>query len=144
MNPIPANLAIEDELSEAVLRRIIEHTGRGYAIGTAYGRSGFGYLKSTIGGWNRAAAGVPFVLLTDLDDFECPMALIEDWLAVPRSANLIFRVAVREVEAWLLADHTNFSRFLGVQETALPNDVEARFGILERLNIVRQRGLLDS
>jgi hypothetical protein len=125
MNPIPVNLAIEDELSETVLRRIIAHTGRGYAIGTAYGRGGFGYLKRTIHGWNRAAAGVPFVLLTDLDELECPMALIEDWLTVPRHANLIFRVAVREVEAWLLADGTNFSRFLRVQEGALPKDVEA-------------------
>jgi len=34
-------------------------------------------------------------------------------------------VAVREVEAWLLADGTNFSRFLRVQEGALPKDVEA-------------------
>jgi len=53
MNPIPVNLAIEDELSETVLHRIIAHTGRGYAIGTAYGRGGFGYLKRTIHGWNR-------------------------------------------------------------------------------------------
>jgi len=124
MSPIPINLAIEDDLSEAVLRRLISHADRGYAIGTAYGRTGYGYLKRTVGGWNRAAAGIPFVLLTDLDSYECPMALIDDWLAVPKRPNLIFRVAVREVEAWLLADRTNFSRFLGIEESAMPPDVE--------------------
>ena len=124
MSPIPVNLAVEDELSEAVIRRLLSHSARGYAIGTAYGKNGFGYLRKTITGWNRAAAGTPFILLTDLDQHECPTALIESWLPVARHPNLIFRVAVREVESWLLADRTNFSGFLGVRHTAMPSPVE--------------------
>ena len=101
---IPVNLATEDELSEAVLRRLLDHADRGYAIGTAYGRRGFGYLRRTITGWNRAAQFVPFIVLTDLDRRPCPTELIEDWLREARHPNLLLRVAVREVEAWLLAD----------------------------------------
>ena len=124
MRPIPVSLAVEDDLSDGVLRRVLSHVDRTYAVGTTYGKNGFGYLKSTVHGWNRAAVGKPFVLLTDLDSYACPTALIHDWLRDPLNPNLIFRVAVREVEAWLLADRENFSRFLRVRESAMPNDVE--------------------
>lgn len=71
MNHIPVNLAVEDELSEAVLRRLLTEANRGFIVGTVYGRSGYGYLRRTIAGWNRAAKGVPTVVLTDLDNEEC-------------------------------------------------------------------------
>jgi hypothetical protein len=99
MSTIPVNLAVEDELSDEVLRRLLQYTGRAYHIGATYGRSGFGYLRSTIRGWNRAARGVPFIVLTDLDTHTCPPILIRDWLAEPLNPNLLLRVAVREVEA---------------------------------------------
>lgn len=121
---IPVNLATEDELSEAVLRRLLDHADRGYRIGTAYGRRGFGYLRSTINSWNRAARFVPFIALTDLDQRSCPTALIEDWLTEPMHPNLLLRVAVREVEAWLLADRSNLARYLRVAEKYIPVAVD--------------------
>ena len=88
---IPVNLATEDELSEAVLRRLLDHADRGYAVGTAYGRRGFGYLRwGTIAGWNRAARFVPFVVLTDLDLRPCPAELIDDWLTEPLAPESFF------------------------------------------------------
>lgn len=120
MSPIPVNLAIEDELSESVLRTLLHHVNREYFVGTAYGRQGFGYLRKTVAGWNIGAKGQPFVLLTDLDDYACPLALIQAWLNVPVHPNLVFRVAVREVEAWLLADRTNIARFLSVRQEMVP------------------------
>jgi hypothetical protein len=117
---IPVNLATEDELSEAVLRRLLDHADRGYAVGTAYGRRGFGYLRNTITSWNRAARFVPFVVLTDLDLRLCPAELINEWLAEPRHPNLLLRVAVREVESWLLADRSNLAQYLRVSEKWIP------------------------
>ncbi len=114
MNPIPVNLAVEDPLSEAVLRRLLAGVAGKYAIGTVYGHTGFGYLRKTVRGWNHAARGVPFVLLTDLDKYSCPPELLQDWLNQPQHPSLLFRVAVREVEAWLLADRNNIAAFLGV------------------------------
>lgn len=122
MPSIPINLAVEDVLSEVVVRTILARSGREYHVGTAYGRTGFGYLRSTIFGWNAAAKGVPFMLLTDLDKYGCPAELISDWLNVPKHPNLMFRVAVREVESWLLADRGNLSRFLSVPVALIPLD----------------------
>lgn len=119
MSPIPIDLATEDELSEVTLLRIVAEVNR-YAIGTAYRRGGFGYLQRTIGGWNSAARGKPFIVLTDLDAHECPLRLISNWLHVERHPNLLFRIAVREVESWLLADCENLSEFLGVSSTLIP------------------------
>jgi len=116
MPVIPVNLAVEDELSDVVLRRILTYLNRGYAVGVTYGRTGFGYLRSTIRGWNRAARGRPFIVLTDLDTYPCPPALIQNWLDGPQSPNLLLRVAVREVESWLLADRENLSRYLRVPD----------------------------
>jgi hypothetical protein len=121
---IPINLAIEDELSGAVLRRLLRHANRDYHVGNAYGRGGNGYLRKTIAGWNSAARGRPFIVLTDLDNFDCAPTLIKDWLGVPRHNNLLFRVAVREVEAWLLADITNLPRFLNISPSRMPGNPE--------------------
>ena len=90
----------------------------------AYGRGGFGYLRKTVFGWNEGARGTPFVLLTDLDRHACAPALIREWLHVPIHPNLLFRVAVREVETWLLADRVNIARFLVVPEARIPHEFD--------------------
>jgi len=119
MTHIPVNLATEDELSELTILSILAKIKR-YAVGTSYRRGGFGYLRRTIHGWNSAAKGVPFIVLTDLDIHKCPSELINDWLPVGKHPNLIFRVAVREVESWLLADPLNLAEFLSVSERLIP------------------------
>ncbi|HZQ91362.1 MAG TPA: hypothetical protein VFA60_06190 [Terriglobales bacterium] len=123
--PIPANLAVEDALSESVISRVLAFVDRDYAVRTIYSRGGYGYLKKNIGGFNNAAKSVPYIILTDLNSYGCPPELIEDWLRAPLSANLILRVAIREVEAWLLADRQAASRFLGVGLAAIPGDPES-------------------
>jgi len=121
MSPIPVHLAVEDDLSELVIRRLLIDTGRDYSVGNVFGRGGFGYLRSTARNWNAAAAaGTPILLLTDLDHHPCPSGLIEDWLDVEPHANLVFRVAVREVESWLLADREGFAEFLGISDAVIP------------------------
>ena len=117
---IPIHLAVEDDLSEKVLRRLLTDSRRPFQIGSVINRGGFGYLKSKIDGFNKSAKGLPFLVLTDLDQQVCPSALIEDWLGKPINPNLIFRVAVREVEAWILGDRENFSSFLGISADKFP------------------------
>jgi hypothetical protein len=77
-------------------------------------------LKKTIKGWNGAAKSIPFAVLTDLDKYSCPAELIAEWLTVPKHPNLLIRVAVREVESWLLADQRSMSGFLGISQNVLP------------------------
>jgi len=120
VDPIPVHLAVEDELSETVLRAILDQSGRVYSVGTCFRRRGSGYLRKRIGGFNSAAKHTPFVLLTDLDDAECAPKLVEEWLTRGKHHNLIFRVAIREVEAWVLAHRSAFASFLGISQEKVP------------------------
>lgn len=138
MPPVPVNLAVEDELSEAVLRRILDQSGRAYSVGTCYRKGGYGYLRKLIRGFNNAAKGTPFVVLTDLDEAECPSRLIQDWLGIPKHENLLFRIAVREVEAWVLADRAAFARFIGVRLNLVPDEPDQIHNTKEALiSVVR-------
>jgi hypothetical protein len=119
-NIIPVNLAIEDLLSEAVLRGLLQQSGKPYAVGACFSSRGFGYLKKKLEGFNHAAKGTPFLVLTDLDQTECAPVLIREWLPYPPERNLLFRVAVKAVEAWLLADRKAFPKFLRVSEHLMP------------------------
>lgn len=123
--PIPLNLAVEDPVTESLFGRIFGRIATRYAIRTIYNIGGYGYLKNRINGFNRAARGVPFLIGTDLDQYECPAALITDWMNFPKHHNLIIRVAVREAEAWVLADKENLAEFLGIRASLVPENVEA-------------------
>lgn len=121
MSSIPVHLAIEDDLSEVVVRKLLSQTGRGYFVGSVFGAAGFGYLKKRANKFNAAAAaGTPIILLTDLDNYQCPSDLIANWLDSEPHTNLIFRIAVREVESWLLADREGFADFLRISSVLMP------------------------
>jgi hypothetical protein len=115
---------VEDELSEAVAHRLLAVSRRRYAVRTCHSRGGFGYLKRQIRGFNKAARGTPFLVLTDLDKSPCPPTLVSEWLDVPMHPNLLLRVAVREVEAWLLADTEAFAKFAGLPISSVPTRPE--------------------
>ena len=115
--------AVEGLVDEAVLRRIVEQAGG--ETGTVYGHRGKTYLRRRISGFNQAARYSPWVVLVDLDeDAECAPTLRAEWLPDPASG-LCFRVAIREVEAWLLADAETLAHFLSVARRAVPDDPES-------------------
>lgn len=118
------NIAFEDELSEFVISRLLESFDNKFTICNSYNGRGFGYLRTNIRGFNEACTSIPFLVLTDLDNNNCPSYLINSWLNVPQHPNLIFRVAVREVEAWLLGDEVGFSRFSRAPIGAIPKNPE--------------------
>jgi hypothetical protein len=122
--PVPINLVVEDSLSEATLRKILDHTKRRFILGTVYGRCGNAYIRQRLKGFNYAARRSNYVVLVDLDRGECAPALIENWLPAPKSANLVLRVAVREVEAWLIAHRQGLAAFLGIAEQLVPVQAE--------------------
>lgn len=113
----------EDALSEAVIDRIIQFVGVDIEVITRMRKNGIGYLKSKFPELVRLARSVPVLMLVDLDRKECAPTLLKDWvqdLALPDG--LLFRVAVREVEAWLLADHEAFAEFAGTPAEQLPEN----------------------
>lgn len=118
---VSVTLAVEDVLSEAVGRKLIAIASPDLIVDQVIGKQGFGFLKSKVGALNNAAHnGVVSVVIADLDSGECPDKLRRDWLRGAIHHNLLFRVAVREVESWLLADHQGFAKFFGVPEGRIP------------------------
>lgn len=57
------------------------------------------------------------LILTDLDKAHCPLTLLADWLGPERAApeNMLLRIAVREAEAWVLADHEAVRKLIGAK-----------------------------
>jgi hypothetical protein len=54
------------------------------------------------------------MVLTDLDRANCLVEFRDQWLAArPLPASLVFRIAVREVESWVLADHHAMRELVG-------------------------------
>ncbi len=88
--------------------------------GPMYGKNGKPDLLRRVLGYNSAAVNSPWVVLVDLDhDAACAPPFCERWL--PNPARLMcFRVAVREVESWLLADRESLARFLRVPVARIP------------------------
>jgi hypothetical protein len=119
------NIAYEDELSKVAMEKILSHCGN-FSVATSMGGRGFGYLKTKVKSFNKAACpNIPFFILTDLDSCSCPNALITSWLSPSvKSKFLIFRVAVREIESWILADRTGVSRLLTINIGRVPELVD--------------------
>ncbi len=120
MNAIPITLAVEDELSNVVARKVLTAVGR-YSVVATYGRQGNTFLKKKLKAYNSAAAHGVWLVMTDLDQALCPPSLIVEWFGkTKRDSNLLFAVVVREVEAWLLADREGFARFGGMRVASIP------------------------
>ena len=116
-----ASGAVEGALDEVVLLRLGEHLG--ISVGPVFGRSGKSYLRERIDGYNQAARFSPWIVLVDLDHDECAPSLCAEWLPTP-AEHMCFRVAVREIESWLLADRAGIAAFLGVPASRVPDVVD--------------------
>lgn len=113
-------LATEDALSEAVGRQLAAEVQ--LPIGESLRREGAGYLRRCVPNFCKIAAQRPVFMLTDLDRVSCASALISTWLGnQPRPPRFVFRVVVREIESWLLADHRAMSKLFGSRVSKLPD-----------------------
>jgi len=150
-------LATEDALSEAVGLRLLQELPFEVTPSPLLRRDGFGYLRSGMSKWRELAKRQAVLLITDLDRLECPSALKRDWLgSKPAPENLLFRVAVREVESWVLADHVAMRRLVGPKSKLPPEPDKlpdpkshllglAKFAAREiREDIVQQAGAVAS
>lgn len=115
--------AVEGFVDEAILGRVVAHAG--LSLGTVYGRKGKSALLQYIKGYNNAARFSPWVVLIDLNgDFGCAPDAIGQWLP-NQSEKMFLRVAVRTVEAWVLADHQRVAQWLGIPHGKIPADPDA-------------------
>jgi hypothetical protein len=135
-------LATEDELSEAVAERLVAEANVELEVAVRMRKGGRDYLKGKFAELVNLANSIPVFLLTDLDRLPCPSALIQIWLRTQLlPSKMLFRVAVREVEAWLMADHEGFANLTGVPVLRLPSFPESMPDPKNSLlNLVRRYG----
>jgi hypothetical protein len=117
------NIVVEDQLSEAVLRRILSESTTRFDVLACYGGCGYQYIRDRVPQFSNASRGTPYVVLVDLES-DCPPKQIMEWLPTS-SRNLLLRIAVREVESWLLGDRAGFASFLNVGVSRIPRSVDA-------------------
>jgi hypothetical protein len=132
--------AVEGDVDEAVLRRVLKHVG--LSLGVVHGREGRQRLLQRLGGYNNAARFAQWVVLVDLNG-DCPCALpcVQAWLPAP-SQQMCFRVAVRAVEAWLLADRERVANMLAINSRRVPdNPDDLAHPKTDLVNLARQSRL---
>lgn len=80
-----------------------------------------------VASYNNAAVNSPWFILrdSDRDGDDCPVTLREMLLPAARQApGMCFRLAVRALEAWLLADPETFAKTFSVARSVIPIKVE--------------------
>ena len=120
MLPQPVSCLVEGVLDEAVVRRVLATAS--IEAGVFYRRS-LPAFKTYLRRFNQAAHNSLWFALCDLDRVECAPIRLQDFLPRPASG-MCFRIAVRAVETWLLADRQSLARFLSISMAAIPHPAE--------------------
>lgn len=135
------NFVAEGDSDAVVISRVIAVAG--LEEGRRFVAGGKSRLDRNLQGYNAAARhGIPWLVVRDLDREECAPALVAALLP-RRDQRLLLRVAVRSIEAWLLADVRGISNFLGVRGEQVPStpdllpDPKVAFVNLARLSRYR-------
>lgn len=145
---------VEDEPSASVLKRLVEYRNRvsGACIQLHDGfptiRGGYGNIrKNTVTYAKMARNGLRVIVVVDLDVEDCPPTLIRKWFSMKAGANillpdsLVFRVAVREIESWIMADRAGLAHFLKIPVGNFPSEPDTlRDPKRELLSIIRRKG----
>ncbi|MBX3081347.1 MAG: DUF4276 family protein [Anaerolineae bacterium] len=135
--PVSVSGVVEGITDQAALAQLIAHIkAEPSQIVTIENKK---HLLKRLVNYNQAAQFSPWVVLVDLDlDFDCAVKAKNAWLADPADT-MCFRIAVRKLEAWFLADRENIARFLGVSVALVPKDPEALDDPkLEMVNLARK------
>jgi hypothetical protein len=134
------DIVYEDQLSKAVLCRLLGYSKQKVVIHQEIPGNGCDYIKKRIHSYLAASKFIPFVILLDSDKENCAKRML-DGLVPPMSRHegFLLRIAVREVESWLLADHQGFGAFLGISSEIIERQPETLHDAKEYLiNIARR------
>jgi hypothetical protein len=127
----PVNLIVEGRTDELIVKRLLQQIGVDEI--TVLGQTGKSYITPRIGNWNHAAQFAHYLVVIDLDrDAKCAPQYVKALLPNP-SQGMLLRIAVRAIEAWLLADSAHLAKFLGVNVENFPTDPDAEANPKETL-----------
>ncbi len=110
-------IAVEDQPSLSIVRKIVEKTDR-FEISKEFPTSGFGYLKKNMKAFNKLAQNYVVIVITDIDNKEInPDEFKQKWINIQKNTGLVFELAIVEIESWILADNDSFKEFFHVSTT---------------------------
>ncbi len=129
--------AVEGVTDEAALRRIAECVGTN--MGNVFITGGKRRLDKQLSGYDNAAKFSPWCVVRDLDmDGSCAAELVSRLLPHP-AEHMRLRIAVRSIEAWMMADRERFARFLSVARSVVPRSPDDLDDLKETLvNLARK------
>ncbi len=89
--------------------------------GLVYGRSGWRSVRDNIAALNKACSFSPHLALVDFMDTQlpCPPSVVSTWTP-HRHPDMVFRVVVRELESWILADRQGVADLLHTPLNRIP------------------------
>jgi hypothetical protein len=119
---VSIDIASEGIVDEAVARRLIEFSGG--AAGRSFGGKGKDNLLRRLPGFNSAAEFGPWFVVADLDRRPQSISVLIHKLLPEKSPLMCFKLAVLEIEAWLLADRERIADFLAIPIVRVPQDPE--------------------
>jgi len=115
-------IATEDVLTEVICEKIALELG--LTVFLRLRKGGSGYLRTKLSSFVAMARQYPVVVVTDLDDVLCAPRLVSEWTRNLQLPEWFFlRVAVREVESWIMSDYESFGRFICSRIDFVPEDV---------------------
>ncbi|PJF39416.1 MAG: hypothetical protein CUN54_08760, partial [Phototrophicales bacterium] len=120
----PVNIVVEGAVDNVVMQRLLKYVG--LRIGRCLIEGGNRKLIDNLHKRNAAGHFAPWLVVIDLDDNECAPAFIRTLLPIEQyNSQFRLRVAVREIEAWLLADREALAQFLRISINLVPRNPDA-------------------
>lgn len=119
-------LAAEDDLSVAVARRLVGEYAPSAEIFNVLVAGGS--IKSLMPNLNQIARHImPVLAFADLDRPQsCAPALVRELSnGLTISPDMIIRIAVMEIESWIMADREGFAKWLSIAASIVSRDPES-------------------
>lgn len=124
-------VSAEDTISRAVIEKMVNVIANEpvnlVSLGLNHG--GLGYIKNNLSKFCDLATRERVIVLTDLDQAQCAPSLRTTWLKTLSDRDdfpehMLFCIAVREVEAWLMADNATFASFFSISVPTIAGNIE--------------------
>jgi hypothetical protein len=138
----------EDELCCVLAEALLSYVGLPFEVKQRLVSGGESKFRQKIPAMNNVAENVmPVLMIADADQAACVVEQRNSWLPSNPSARLAMRLAVREAEAWVLADHIGLSTFANVSKDIFPaqpeQEIDPKQTLLGIIKKCKRRDLRD-
>ena len=145
-------LAVEDTLSETVVTRLVSDYLPGVGVREVVGRQGIGYIRRRMRDLNQIALYQnPVLVVVDLDrpqDCAASRVVRMSGGLTATAPNLLIRIAVLEIESWIMADREGIAGWLKIATTAVTRNPESltdpKRTLVQLATHSRNRGLREA